>query len=283
MAIEKFKCNLQYILPHHVLSRILAKVADCKIPVVKNALIKLFIWHYKVDLNTAAVTKLSEYPSFNAFFTRALHESARPIAKDNEVIVSPADGIISQLGPIRDGRLLQAKGHCFSLEELLGGDATLAKIYQGGNFITVYLAPHNYHRVHMPLDGELIKTRYVPGRLFSVNNQSVTHIPKLFCRNERLIALFNTKIGELAIIMVAAMLVAGIETVWGQRETPCQSREIFEKNYRDKNIFLPKGQEMGRFLFGSTVILLFRADTMAFCDLDAQQDISMGIPIGHMI
>jgi phosphatidylserine decarboxylase len=283
MTIETLKRNLQYVLPHHFLSRSIAKLADCQIPLIKNALINLFVRLYKVDLSTATITKLSEYPSFNAFFTRALKESARPIAQGKNVVISPAEGTISQSGSIQNGKLVQTKGHLFSLTELLGGDQKLADSFQQGDFVTIYLAPHNYHRVHMPIDGKLMTTKYIPGRLFSVNSQSVAHIPNLFCRNERLISLFQTKVGLLAIILVGAMLVAGIETVWGQRESPCQSREILEKNYIDKNIFLTQGSEMGRFLFGSTVILLFPPSMIKLSPLKEQQIITMGFPLGSLL
>jgi phosphatidylserine decarboxylase len=283
MTIETLKRNLQYVLPHHFLSRSIAKLADCQIPLIKNTLINLFVRLYKVDLNTAAITKLSEYPSFNAFFTRALKESTRPIAQEDNVVISPAEGTISQSGSIQNGKLVQTKGHLFSLTELLGGDQKLADSFQQGDFVTIYLAPHNYHRVHMPIDGKLMTTKYIPGRLFSVNSQSVAHIPNLFCRNERLISLFQTKTGPLAIILVGAMLVAGIETVWGQRESPSQSREILEKNYIDKNIFLTQGSEMGRFLFGSTVILLFPPNMIKLCPLKERQIITMGFPLGSLL
>lgn len=283
MALEKLKCKLQYLLPQHFLSRSLAKLADCRIPMVKNCLIRAFIKHYKVDINTAALTQIDDYVSFNQFFTRALNSAARPIANDQDAIVSPADGTVSQSGKIKDDKLFQAKGFFFSLQELLGGDKQLASCYRGGDFITVYLAPKDYHRVHMPLEAKLLKTIYVPGKLFSVNKQSVENVANLFCLNERLICLFDTEIGQVAIIMVGAMLVAGIETVWGQREVPCSRKEIITKDYADQNIILKKGEEMGRFLFGSTVILLFKANTVCLKSFAESQQITMGLLLGRII
>lgn len=283
MVVEKFKSSLQYVVPHHLLSRLVAKLAECQIPWIKNSLIKTFIHFYKIDLNTAMSSKLSEYPSFNDFFTRSLKAQARPIADGHDAIVSPADGYVSQAGNIRDGNLFQAKDHSYNLVELLGGDVGLAKKYYQGQFITIYLAPHNYHRVHMPLAGKLLKTIYVPGQLFSVNNRSVQHIPNLFCRNERLICFFESEVGEIALIMVGAMLVAGIETVWGQREIPCSSQQIIVKDYTDEHIFLKKGEEMGRFQFGSTVILLFPPAKTVPIDIPANQPINMGALISRVI
>jgi phosphatidylserine decarboxylase len=276
MSIEKLKWNVQYVLPHHPLSRFIARLANCKIRFVKNFLIKLFIYCYKVDLSSAQSTDLNTYPSFNHFFTRPLNPAARPIIMDEMAIASPADGMVSQAGRIDDSNLFQIKGHLFRLMPLLGGHYNLAKTYEKGQFVIIYLAPPDYHRVHMPLDGKLMQTIYVPGKLFSVSTGSVQHIPDLFSRNERLISLFETEIGEVALIMVGAMLVAGIETVWGKRETPCHSRNLIVKDYQDKGIFLKRGEEMGRFQFGSTVILLFPPDSVARLDFRPDTQINMG-------
>lgn len=283
MVVEKLKCQLQYVLPQHWLSRIIAKLADCRIPLVKDCLIKAFIYCYKVDLNTAATNKLSAYPSFNHFFVRSLNATARPIAKEQAAVVSPADGVVSQVGKIHEGKLYQAKGRLFSLAELLGEDNGSAKRYEGGEFITIYLAPHDYHRVHMPLAGKLLRTTYVPGKLFSVNARSVANVPNLFCRNERLISFFATEVGEIALIMVGAMLVAGIETVWGQGKNLGRSRKISADSYLDKNIQFSKAQEMGHFKFGSTVILLFPPDKVQLSEFVEQQPIKMGSSIGHVL
>ncbi|MBA2653697.1 MAG: phosphatidylserine decarboxylase [Gammaproteobacteria bacterium] len=282
MYLEKLKCNLQHVLPHHFLSRLISKLADCEIPFVKNGLIKLFIANYKIDLSTVVSSELKDYPTFNHFFTRALRPDARPIVSETTAIASPADGVISQAGVIEDGELFQAKGSFFKLSNLLAGDAALAANFLDGQFVTIYLAPRDYHRVHMPIDGKLINTIYVPGKLFSVNNASVAHVPNLFCRNERLICRFETSVGEVVLILVGAMLVAGIETVWGQRETPCDSKEVVVKQYQDKGIVLKKGDELGRFQFGSTVILLFPPSSAKLLPFAAQQHINMGALLGHV-
>lgn len=279
MTIEKLKCKLQYLLPHHFLSRTLARLADCKIPAIKNRLIKIFIAAYNIDLTTAASARLEDYPSFNEFFTRKLNKAARPVAAAENALVSPADGTVSQHGKILDGQLLQAKGHNYQLSELLGSADTAAKFLHG-DFITIYLAPSDYHRVHMPLDGILLKTIYVPGRLFSVNTGSVAAIPNIFCRNERLIALFDSAIGQFAMVMVGAMLVAGIKTVWGEKETPCQSTQIVTKDYQSQQIRLAKGAEMGHFQFGSTVILVCQAGKIALDALEPGCLVQMGSQIG---
>jgi phosphatidylserine decarboxylase len=246
-------------------------------------LIKLFIAAYKIDLHAAKTYQLSDYESFNQFFIRQLHQEARPIVSGENELASPADGTISQVGPIEDEKILQAKGHHFKLLDLLGGIKEYEAIFAGGSFMTIYLAPGDYHRVHMPIDGRLLKTIYVPGKLFSVNPYSVATIQNLFCKNERLICLFETKIGLAAVIMVGAMLVAGIETVWGQQETPCQHNEILLKNYETQSIHLKKGSEMGHFKFGSTVIVLFPPRKVELARLKPQQTVKMGTLIGHIL
>jgi phosphatidylserine decarboxylase len=282
MTFDKFKSSLQHLLPHHCLSRLIAKLGNSRLIPLKNFLIKIFIKHYQVDINIAALTKLSDYPTFNAFFTRALSATARPIVQGVGVITSPADGTVSQFGSIENSRLIQAKGRYFDLNDLVG-DPHRAQPYVNGEFITIYLAPKDYHRVHMPLSGKLLQTIYIPGALFSVNNQSVQHTPNLFSRNERLVCLFETEVGEMALILVGAMLVAGIETVWGQCETPCEDRQVIVKDYRDQNHCLMKGDEMGRFQFGSTVIVLWGAGRIQFANIELQQAVKMGERIGDVI
>jgi phosphatidylserine decarboxylase len=283
MLGEKLKCYWQHLLPQHLLSRLVAKLANCKIPFIKNGLIKLFIHHYKIDLNTAAITELSAYPNFNSFFTRELKAEARPIMATPESIVSPADGTISQFGRVTDGQLLQAKGHLFSVAEFLGGAPEVAAPFQNGHFMTIYLAPKDYHRVHMPIDGKLITTISIPGKLFSVNCRSVAHVPKLFSRNERLVSLFDTEIGPMALVMVGAMLVAGIETVWSGQESPNTHQSLSIKTYQQQDIVLCKGAEMGRFQFGSTVILLWGANVIEWLDWQLDQNVKVGELLGYMI
>jgi phosphatidylserine decarboxylase len=271
MTFTKIKCKMQHLLPHHLLSRLIAKLAESKTTAIKNQLIKIFIKVYKVDLTLAVGKKLEDYASFNEFFTRALLPDVRPVVSLENELASPADG-----------RLFQAKDHDYNLGDLLGGRQIEGNLFEGGSFITIYLAPKDYHRVHMPIAGKLIETIYVPGKLFSVNHLSVTHLPNLFCRNERLICLFETKIGKVAVILIGAMLVAGIETVWGQNETPCLEKEVVIKDYRMQDIYLNKGDEMGRFKFGSTVIVLWPATKVALKAYQPLENIKMGSLIGYI-
>lgn len=282
MIFEKLTCKLQHLLPHHLLSRLVANFADSKNPFIKNNLINLFIKSFQINLNEAQSTNLDDYATFNDFFTRALKSDARPIASDFDAIVSPADGYVIQTGSITTGQLIQAKSTQFKLLDLVG-DEHIANHYYDGNFFTVYLSPKDYHRVHMPLDGTLKKTVYIPGKLFSVNYQSVQHIPNLFCRNERLVCIFDTPIGDVAVILVGAMLVAGIETVWGAQETPCGSGKIVVKDYAARNITLSKGAELGRFKYGSTVILLFGPKKVELNSFRENQPIKMGELVARMV
>lgn len=228
-------------------------------------------------MDEAAATEDS-YPSFNKFFTRALKQDARPVADATKFIVCPADGAVSQLGRIESGRIFQAKGQDYSVRELLAGDAVLADKYRDGMFITVYLSPRDYHRVHMPVSGTLESTAYVPGDLFSVNQTTVAHVPRLFARNERLVCVFDTELGQVASVMVGAMIVAGIETVWAGPITP-HGKKVQNNRFSDseKPTMLNAGAEMGRFMLGSTVILLFEAGTIEWLpELAAGSAVRMG-------
>lgn len=223
-----------------------------------------------------------DFVCFNDFFTRELKENARPISEDTAEICSPADGAISQLGEIKEGRIFQAKGQDYSVFELLGGDAQLADTFKNGQFATVYLSPKDYHRVHMPISGTLQRTVYVPGDLFSVNQTTAENVPRLFSRNERLIAIFDTEIGPLAMVMVGAMIVAGIETVFDAVVTPPTS-ELSMTDYSDQNIRLNKGDEMGRFMLGSTVVLCFAKEVMEWLPgFDAGSPLLMGQGLGQV-
>lgn len=257
----------QYLIPQHLLSRLVGYIADCDWPWVKNNFIAWFIGRYQVDMREAVDPEPLNYKNFNAFFTRELQAEARPIATDANTIVCPADGAISQLGTISHGRIFQAKGQDYSLVELLGGDEDIAQPFQHGSFATVYLSPKDYHRVHMPLAGKLKTMVYVPGDLFSVNGTTADNVPRLFARNERAVCIFDTEIGPMAIVLVGAMIVAGIETVWSGQVTPIK-RQIRTHQYlsRRKTISLKKGEEMGRFKLGSTAIVLFGPDAMAWLD-----------------
>ena len=253
---QKLFVWLQYLLPHHLLSRLVGCLARTETPWIKTLFINLFRRRFGVDLSEAEIEDPDLYPSFNAFFTRALKADARPIAKGKDILVCPADGVISQIGKLRGADMLQAKGHHFSVYELLGGDAELASQFSNGSFATIYLSPRDYHRVHMPVSGTLKKTLYVPGRLFSVNQATARQVPSLFARNERLVCVFDTPQGPVVAVLVGAMIVAGIETVFAGQVTPL-ARSVQRIDWPAKAIKLNKGDELGRFLLGSTVILLF--------------------------
>jgi len=245
---------IQYLLPQHGLSRLVLAATRVRTPWFKNWTIRGFLKLYRVAMDEAAETDPYRYGSFNEFFTRALKEGARPIARDERAIVSPADGCISEAGSIDGDRLLQAKGRHYRLAELLAAQPWASR-FEGGSFATIYLAPFNYHRVHMPLRGELKDTVYVPGRLFSVNNATAQHIPQLFARNERILTLFDTAYGQMALVMVGALNVGSMATVWAGDITPA-ARRVITRLPADPTT-LEKGAELGRFNMGSTVILLF--------------------------
>ncbi len=249
---------MQYLLPHHLLSRVVGRLAECRWPPVKGPFIRWFIRRYGVDMNEAREPDPAAYSCFNAFFTRALRDGARPLADDPDAVVCPADGGISQLGRIDGETILQAKDHRYSLGALLGADGERSEPFRGGHFITVYLSPRDYHRVHMPFGGRLLETHYIPGRLFSVNQRTTDEVPGLFARNERLVCLFETQRGPMAIVLVGAMIVAGIETVWAGRICPT-ARGAWSEDFRQQHsaVELGRGEELGRFQLGSTVIVLF--------------------------
>ncbi len=228
---------------------------------------------YDVDLSSALERDPKAYESFNAFFTRALQPGARLQDPSDSALLMPSDGRISQLGPVKNGRIFQVKGQWFTAEELLGS-AEDAAPYAHGLFATIYLSPRDYHRVHMPWTGRLVKTLHVPGRLFSVGTQAMRHVPRLFARNERLACHFETDFGPMAVVMVGAMLVSGIETVWGGVEVPPYARMPIPKDFRDRDIVLQRFAEMGRFNFGSTVIVLLPPDSFRL-----SQNLSADVPV----
>lgn len=258
----KLFIGLQYLVPQHALSRAAGWLASSETPFIKNTFIKWFAKRYNVDMSLAQQENPLEYRSFNDFFTRALKPDARPLDTNPHSLVWPADGAVSQLGKIVNGRIFQAKGQDYSAAELLGGDEQLAAEFAGGEFATVYLSPRDYHRVHMPYGGKLRCMVSVPGELFSVNTVTAENVPRLFSRNERVVAIFDTDIGPMALVLVGAMIVAGIETVWDGVVAPFASREIATSHYPYQNIQLEKGVEMGRFKLGSTAIILFAKDKM---------------------
>jgi phosphatidylserine decarboxylase len=271
----------QYALPHRALSRLVYWATRWTWAPWKNFLIGRVVKAYDVDMSQAEQPDPFAYPTFNAFFTRALKTGARPIPADERAIACPADGRISQFGPIRDGRVFQAKGRDFSAAELLGNEAAAAP-YADGRFITIYLSPRDYHRVHAPLAGTLRETVHIPGRLFSVAPFAVEAVPRLFARNERLVCHFDGAHGPFVVVMVGAMLVSGVETVWSGVEIPPYARAVVHKDWRGKGIRLERGAELARFNMGSTVILLLPS---GFADIDpdlsVQMPVEMGMPIGH--
>ena len=246
---------LTYVLPHRLLSSAARKLAYSPSPRIKQWLIDTVTRKFGVDLGEAAQPDAKSYPTFNAFFTRALKPGARVADPDPRVLLMPADGRISQCGPIENGHIFQAKGHSFTAAELLG-DAEAAKPFENGLFATVYLSPKDYHRVHMPWTGTLRETVHVPGRLFSVGTAAVATVPRLFARNERLVCHFDTSFGPMASVMVGALLVSGVETVWSGVEIPRYGDAITRKDWRGKGITLERFAEMARFNYGSTVIVL---------------------------
>jgi len=269
----------QFLLPHHALSRLLGALAQCRWGWLKNGLISYFIKHYQVDMTEAANPNPKAYSCFNDFFTRPLRPAARPLPDDEQAVVCPVDGIISQWGEISQGRIFQAKGYDFSTDELLGGSSTLARLFDGGDFATLYLSPRDYHRVHMPINGELQQMVYLPGRLFSVNSVTTREVPRLFARNERVVAFFTTEQGPLAIVMVGAMIVASIETVWAGVIAPPKRRR--QEVFYNQPIQLNRGEEMGRFKLGSTVIMLWGAGMVDWENsLQANQNVRLGQALG---
>ena len=259
--------RLTYVLPHRLLSSLARRLAYSDNPRLRRWLIDTVTRRFDVDLGEAAKSDPAAYPTFNAFFTRALKPGARVADPDPRALLMPADGRISQCGPItadRDGsgRIFQAKGQSFTTAELLG-DAEAARAFDNGLFATVYLSPRDYHRVHMPWSGRLRKTVHVPGRLFSVGPAAVQHVPRLFARNERLVCHFDTDFGPMAVVMVGALLVSGVETVWSGEEIPAYGDRITVKDYRSENITVERFEEMARFNYGSTVIVLLPAGVAA--------------------
>ena len=246
---------LTYVLPHRLLSSLARRLAYSTNPSIKQWLIDTVTRKFGVDLSEAAQPDPRAYPSFNAFFTRALKPGARMVDPDPDALLMPADGHISQCGDIVDGRIFQAKGQSFTAAELLGSEADAAP-FRDGVFATVYLSPRDYHRVHMAWTGTLRETVHVPGRLFSVGTAAVADVPRLFARNERLVCHFDTEFGPMVQVMVGALLVSGVETVWSGEEIPTYGDAITRKDYRGKGIVLERFAEMARFNYGSTVIVL---------------------------
>ena len=272
----KFVTALTYVLPHRLLSSLARSLAYSTNPSTKQWLIDTVTRKFGVDLSEAAEPDPTAYPSFNAFFTRALKPGARVADADPNALLMPADGHISQCGNIEDGRIFQAKGQGFTATELLGSEADAAP-FRDGLFATVYLSPRDYHRVHMPWTGTLRETVHVPGRLFSVGTDAVASVPRLFARNERLVCHFDTDFGPMVQVMVGALLVSGVETVWSGEEIPAYGHAITRKDYRGRGIVLERFAEMARFNYGSTVITLLPKGVAALNpELHAESPVRLG-------
>ena len=268
----------QRVVPQHQLSRVVGKLAASENPIVKNTVIQAFKAQYGIDMSIAEQSNALKYKSFNDFFTRSLKDGVRAIDADPKSIVSPADGAISQLGSIEEGDIFQAKGQTFSVEKLIA-DPQLAEPFKNGQFATVYLSPKDYHRVHMPVAGTLTETLYVPGELFSVNQTTAENIPGLFARNERMVCLFDTELGRMAVVLVGAMIVAGIETVATGKVKPTGRLEL-----NQHNLFLEKGAELGRFYLGSTAVILFEENKIQWDEtFKANSTVVMGEKLGNLL
>lgn len=285
--LQRAKIAIQYLLPQLPLTRAAGWLAEQQWGVVSHTIIKLFAKFYQVNFDEAEKTKASDYRSFNEFFIRPLKDNARPINQDPNALCLPADGRVSELGKIEQNQLLQAKGHFFSLETLLANDMQLAEKFNNGHFITTYLSPKDYHRVHMPCDATLRKMIYVPGELFSVNPFLAEHVPNLFARNERVICEFETEFGPMVQILVGATITASISTVWAGIINPPRSKEVLVYEYLaegESAVHLKKGQEMGAFRLGSTVINLFPQGKVEFeSHLIASEPTRMGERLAKII
>jgi len=284
--IEWLQTLPQHLIPQHWLSRCLGYLANCKSPAIKNFLINLFIRHYQVNMEEAVHANATDYTHFNDFFTRHLKNNARPIATAGNQIACPVDGSISQLSTINDGKIFQAKGYSYSLRSLLGDSTDRAHPFHGGHFATLYLAPKDYHRIHMPITGTLREMVHIPGRLFSVNPRTTRSIDNLFSRNERVVCVFDTAVGPMAMVLVGAVIVASIHTAWAGTITPPTTNIIHKWSYKDASppIRLMKGEEMGHFNLGSTVILLFGPNIIRWLDdIQENTNVKMGQVFGNIL
>ena len=278
---DRLKVLLQYMLPKRHLTTFAGRIAGAKGGSATTQLIRWFVGKYAVDMSEAADANIGSYVSFNDFFSRPLKAGMRPIA--NVDFVCPVDGAISQFGLIDDHHMLQAKGHRFTTSELIGGDDALAVQFRHGSFANLYLAPKDYHRLHMPCDGKLKRMIYVPGTLFSVNPITARGVPNLFARNERVVCVFDSpEHGSFVMVLVGATIVGSMATVWHGVVNPKRTNKPSEWIYADQNIVLKKGEEMGRFLLGSTIVMLFRRDTIAFnADWAPERPVRLGELMGN--
>jgi phosphatidylserine decarboxylase len=272
----------QYLLPKKLMTQFGGLVAGLPMGGITHAIIRKFVAHYKVNMAEAVDPRIESYATFNDFFTRPLKEGARPIAA--APFVCPVDAAISQFGPIEHDQIFQAKGHSYSTRALVGGDQALAHRFDHGHFATLYLAPKDYHRIHMPCEGRLKRMIYIPGALFSVNPLTARHVPSLFARNERVVCEFDTPHGPMVMVLVGATIVGSMATVWHGVVNPPRTREPREWRYDDQQVVLGKGAEMGRFLLGSTVILLFPQNVLTFTpDWAATRPVRLGEAMGTVI
>lgn len=283
--LDKLFVLSQYVTPQLTVSRLAGWLADMdSSPAMKNRVVRWFIDRYGVNMSEALEEDPEAYPSFNAFFTRELKPGLRPMDERESVLVSPVDGVISQLGSVTDDRVFQAKGQSFSLTELLGGDHQRASEFAHGEFATIYLAPKDYHRIHMPMAGTLREMTYVPGKLFSVNPTTAEQVPNLFARNERVACVFDTEAGPMAMVLVGAMIVGSVETTWAGVVAP-DSGGVSTSDYShlDKAIQFAKGEEMGRFRLGSTVVMVMPKGTVSWNhDQIAGKTVRLGEAFGSL-
>ena len=277
-----FFITLQEWLPQQQLTRLVSKIAASEKPWLKQLFIDRFIKAYGVNMEEALQSDPKAYRSFNEFFTRTLKPGARPLATAADAVLCPADGVISAIGNIDDDSLIQAKRKRYSATALLGGDATRAALFRDGTFATVYLSPKDYHRVHSPLLGTLREMIYVPGKLYSVNQTTADHIDNLFAINERVVCIFDTQHGPMAVVLVGAMIVAAVETVWAGRVAPGFTA-VTTQRYEQGEVVIAKGGELGRFLLGSTAIMLFGAGMVEWqMDLSNGPGVQMGQQVGRL-
>lgn len=282
VLIEKLLAGIQYILPHRLLSSLVHAFMRIRLRPVKNAQIAIVGSLAGVDWSEARSQEYADYACFNDFFTRELAEGAREVDPDPGSFVSPSDGRISQYGRITNNLILQAKGHHYSIRSLLANDAS-APEFLNGFFHTIYLSPRDYHRVHMPADGKLQRMIHVPGRLFSVAPYTVRQVPGLFARNERVVSIFETTHGPMAVVLVGAMLVSSMDTVWAGTVTPPYGKRVATGDWSRRDIALAKGEEMGRFNMGSTVIVLFPPGAVSSLEeLEAGEAVQMGQRLGRL-
>jgi phosphatidylserine decarboxylase len=280
--IDFFKTFWQYLVPQHFLSTLMHWLMNRETPWFKRFVIQRLVNFYDVNLAEAERTGVEDYKSVNDFFTRRLATDARPIDQHPHSIVSPADGKISQSGTLKHNQLIQAKGYDYTVEALLGGDITLAKSFYNGDFAVVYLSPKDYHRIHMPIDGQLLSMTYVPGDLFAVNPATVRMVPDLFARNERLVLAFETAIGPMVMVMVGAIFVGSMETVWQGKITPDYGSSLKYWDYTDQSLNFAKGEEVGHFNMGSTVVLLIPANQVEGLNKHDDTDVLMGQTIASI-